>query len=312
MLESKPGILIVSLLLALFMFASANKIFEDFNLFGKNSGKDNVTIENVPVKVKYDEEDLFVSGAQETVQVNLSGPPSKIKQLQATQDFTVELDLSNYELGEYEVDYDVEGLPENVTAAVLPKKTTVSIQNAVEQTFEVQAEVNESRMSSKYTIDSIQTDPKVVTIRGGEDDMARIQYVRAMISGTEKITESITENTDVSVFDGQYNKLDVIIEPSKVDVNIEVEENKKEVPLYLNTIGELESDYQLDDAKLNEDTITIYGEQSALDQINEVYADLDLKDVGESGIFNTQLNLSNNISKTEPANVKAEVKISKK
>lgn len=302
----------MSLLLALFMFASANKIFEDFNLFGKNSGKDNVTIENVPVKVKYDEEDLFVSGVQETVQVNLSGPPSKIKQLQTTQDFTVELDLSNYELGEYEVDYDVEGLPENVTAAVLPKKTTVSIQNAVEQTFEVQAEVNESRMSSKYIIDSIQTDPKVVTIRGGEDDMARIQYVRAMISGTEKITESITENTDVSVFDGQYNKLDVIIEPSKVDVNIEVEENKKEVPLYLNTIGELESDYQLDGAKLNEDTITIYGEQNALDQINEVYADLDLKDVGESGIFNTQLNLSNNISKTEPANVKAEVKISKK
>src|SRR5699024_3046279 len=81
-----------------------NKIFEDFNLFGKNSGKDNVTIENVPVNVKYDEDNLFVSGAQESVQVNLSGPPSKIKQLQTTQDFTVELDLTNYELGEYEVD----------------------------------------------------------------------------------------------------------------------------------------------------------------------------------------------------------------
>lgn len=312
MLESKPGILIVSLLLALFMFASANKIFEDFNLFGKSSGKDNVTIENVPVNVKYDEDNLFVSGAQESVQVNLSGPPSKIKQLQTTQDFTVELDLTNYELGEYEVDYDVEGLPENVTATPLPKKTTVSIQNVVEQTFEVQAEVNESRMSSKYTIDSISTDPEVVTIRGGEDDMARIQYVRAMISGTEKITDSVTENTDVSVFDGQYNKLDVIIEPSKVDVSINVEENKKEVPLYLNTIGELESDYQLDGAKLKEDTITIYGEQSVLDEINEVYAELDLKDVGESGSFNTQLNLPNNISKTEPTNVKAEVKISKK
>ena len=227
LLESKPGILIVSLLLALFMFASANKIFEDFNLFGKNSGKDNVTIENVPVNVKYDEDNLFVSGAQESVQVNLSGPPSKIKQLQTTQDFTVELDLTNYELGEYEVDYDVEGLPENVTATAKKKKTTVSIQNVVEQTFEVQAEVNESRMSSKYTIDSISTDPEVVTIRGGEDDMARIQYVRAMISGTEKITDSVTENTDVSVFDGQYNKLDVIIEPSKVDVSINVEENKK-------------------------------------------------------------------------------------
>src|SRR5699024_12485785 len=88
---------------------------------------------------------------------------------------SVELDLTNYELGEYEVDYDVEGLPENVTATALPKKTTVSIQNVVEQTFEVQAEVNESRMSSKYTIDSIYTDPEVVTIRGGEDDMERIQ-----------------------------------------------------------------------------------------------------------------------------------------
>src|SRR5699024_4135589 len=109
-----------------------------------------------------------------------------------------------------------------------------------------------------------------------------------------------------------YNKLDVIIEPSKVDVSINVEENKKEVPLYLNTIGELESDYQLDGAKLKEGTITIYGEQSVLDEINEVYAELDVKDVGECGSFNTQLNLPNNISKTELTNVKAEVKISKK
>src|SRR5699024_11389951 len=123
---------------------------------------------------------------------------------------------------------------------------------------------------------------------------------------------SVTENTDVSVFDGQYNKLDVIIEPSKVDVSINVEENKKEVPLYLNTIGELESDYQLDGAKLKEDTITIYGEQSVLDEINEVYAELDLKDVGESGSFNTQLNLPNNISKTEPKNEKEELKKRKK
>lgn len=312
MLESKPGILIVSLILALFMFASANKIFEDFNLFGQSGGNNTITIENVPVELKYDEEEYYVTGAQKTVQVNFSGTPSKLKQIQATDNFNVILDLRNYELGEFEVTYEVEGIPEDVTATVLPKKTMVSIQNLVEQTFEVQAEVNESRLSSNYTIESITTDPEVVTVRGGEDDMARIQYVRAMISGTEKITDAIRESAEVSVFDGVYNKLDVVIEPQKVAVDIKVKENSKEVPVYLNVVGSLKSGYQLDGISLENETITIYGPQDMLDEIVGVEAEINLEDIDQSGSFNVSLSLPSNIQKTEPANVKAEVKISKK
>ena len=312
MLESKPGILFVSLILALFMFASANKIFEDFNLFGQSGGNNTITIENVPVELKYDEEEYYVTGAQKTVQVNFSGTPSKLKQIQATDNFNVILDLRNYELGEFEVTYEVEGIPEDVTATVLPKKTMVSIQNLVEQTFEVQAEVNESRLSSNYTIESITTDPEVVTVRGGEDDMARIQYVRAMISGTEKITDAIRESAEVSVFDGVYNKLDVVIEPQKVAVDIKVKENSKEVPVYLNVVGSLKSGYQLDGISLENETITIYGPQDMLDEIVGVEAEINLEDIDKSGSFNVSLELPSNIQKTEPANVKAEVKISKK
>lgn len=312
MLESKPGILFVSLILALFMFASANKIFEDFNLFGQSGGNNTITIENVPVELKYDEEEYYVTGAQKTVQVNFSGTPSKLKQIQATDNFNVILDLRNYELGEFKVTYEVEGIPEDVTATVLPKKTMVSIQNLVEQTFEVQAEVNESRLSSNYTIESITTDPEVVTVRGGEDDMARIQYVRAMISGTEKITDAIRESAEVSVFDGVYNKLDVVIEPQKVAVDIKVKENSKEVPVYLNVVGSLKSGYHLDGISLENETITIYGPQDMLDEIVGVEAEINLEDIDQSGSFNVSLSLPSNIQKTEPANVKAEVKISKK
>lgn len=312
LLESKPGILFVSLILALFMFASANKIFEDFNLFGQSGGNNTITIENVPVELKYDEEEYYVTGAQKTVQVNFSGTPSKLKQIQATDNFNVILDLRNYELGEFEVTYEVEGIPEDVTATVLPKKTMVSIQNLVEQTFEVQAEVNESRLSSNYTIESITTDPEVVTVRGGEDDMARIQYVRAMISGTEKITDAIRESAEVSVFDGVYNKLDVVIAPQKVAVDIKVKENSKEVPVYLNVVGSLKSGYQLDGISLENETITIYGPQDMLDEIVGVEAEINLEDIDQSGSFNVSLSLPSNIQKTEPANVKAEVKISKK
>ena len=312
LLESKPGILFVSLILALFMVASANKIFEDFNLFGQSGGNNTITIENVPVELKYDEEEYYVTGAQKTVQVNFSGTPSKLKQIQATDNFNVILDLRNYELGEFEVTYEVEGIPEDVTATVLPKKTMVSIQNLVEQTFEVQAEVNESRLSSNYTIESITTDPEVVTVRGGEDDMARIQYVRAMISGTEKITDAIRESAEVSVFDGVYNKLDVVIEPQKVAVDIKVKENSKEVPVYLNVVGSLKSGYQLDGISLENETITIYGPQDMLDEIVGVEAEINLEDIDKSGSFNVSLELPSNIQKTEPANVKAEVKISKK
>lgn len=311
MLENKLSVSIVALLLALFMFVNANNVFEDMNLFndeGENQ-EDTEFIEGVPVEVLYDEESYYVSGVPQEVTVELGGANSNVKRLQATRNFEVVLDLRNREPGEYEVFFTVNGLPENVSGTVQPETANVTIQNLVTQTFEVQAEVSEGRVGSSYQLDSVNVEPSTVTVSGGESTMNRIQYVRAMMTDTSRITEERVEEAEVSAFDAQYNKLDVEIEPSTVRIEIDVNELSKEVPVYQETTGEVADGNRLSDVELNHDTIEIYGDRETLSSISSVTAEVDVGGMSSSGKKDVRLELPENVTKSEPAVLEADVTI---
>lgn len=311
MLENKLSVSIVALLLALFMFVNANNVFEDMNLFNDEAENQENTefIEGVPVEVLYDEESYYVSGVPQEVTVELGGANSNVKRLQATRNFEVVLDLRNREPGEYEVFFTVNGLPENVSGTVQPETANVTIQNLVTQTFEVQAEVSEGRVGSSYQLDSVNVEPSTVTVSGGESTMNRIQYVRAMMTDTSRITEERVEEAEVSAFDAQYNKLDVEIEPSTVRIEIDVNELSKEVPVYQETTGEVADGNRLSDVELNHDTIEIYGDRETLSSISSVTAEVDVGGMSSSGKKDVRLELPENVTKSEPAVLEADVTI---
>lgn len=311
MLENKLGISIVAFLLALFMYFNANNVFEDMNIFSEdeNHQENSEFIEGVPVEVLVDEEEFYVSGVPQEVAVELGGANSNVKRLQATRNFEVVLDLRNREPGEHEVFFTVNGLPENVSGTVQPETANVTIQNLVTQTFEVQAEVSEGRIGSSYQLDSVNVEPSTVTVRGGESNMNRIQYVRAMMPDTSSITDERVEEAEVSAFDAQYNKLDVVIEPSTVRVEIDVNELSKEVPVYHETVGEVEDGNRLSGVELNHDTIEIYGDRETLDSISSVNAEVDVGGMSSSGKRDVRIDLPENVTKSEPAVLEAEVTI---
>ena len=311
MLENKLSVSIVALLLALFMFVNANNVFEDMNLFNDEGENQENTefIEGVPVEVQYDEESYYVSGVPQEVTVELGGANSNVKRLQATRNFEVVLDLRNREPGEYEVFFTVNGLPENVSGTVQPETANVTIQNLVTQTFEVQVEVSEGRVGSSYQLDSVNVEPSTVTVSGGESTMNRIQYVRAMMTDTSRITEGRVEEAEVSAFDAQYNKLDVEIEPSTVRIEIDVNELSKEVPVYQETTGEVADGNRLSDVELNHDTIEIYGDRETLSSISSVTAEVDVGGMSSSGKKDVRLELPENVTKSEPAVLEADVTI---
>ncbi len=311
MLESKVVISIVALLLAILMFFNANNIFDEANIFvdDENTNEDADFVESVPVELLYDEEEYYVSGVPQEVTVELSGSSSNVKRLQATRNFEVTLDLRNREPGEHEVFFTVNGLPENVTATVQPETTNVTIQNLVSQTFEVQAEVSDGRVGSSYQLDSVNVEPSTVTVSGGESTMNRIQYVRAMMSDTSSITDERVEEAEVSAFDAQYNKLDVVIEPETVRVEIEVEELSKSVPVYQETVGEPDDGHTVSDVELNHDTIEIFGDKETLDSINSLTAEVDVEGMSSSGTKDVRIELPENVTKSEPAVLEADVTV---
>ncbi|TVT26650.1 hypothetical protein FO441_11620 [Salinicoccus cyprini] len=308
MLESKWGLRFVALLLALFMFLSANNVFDEL-LYNNENVAETEVVEGIPVEILYDEESQYVSGAPEQVNVQLYGNTSNVKRLQTTRDLSVVLDLRNRNLGEYEEHFTVEGLPDNVTAEVVPETANVNIQELVTRTFEVQAEVSESRVGPNHTLESVQIEPETVTVMGGESEMNRIQYVRATLDDNSRITQDRVDEAEVSVFDTQFNKLDVRIDPTNVRVEINVEERSKEVSVSYEVNGEVAEGYTLGDVALNYDTIEVFGTEEVLSGIDEVNVAVDVSGMESSTIRDVSIDVPEGVDRTEPAVLQADIEI---
>ncbi|AKG73084.1 CdaR family protein [Salinicoccus halodurans] len=308
MLESKWGLRFVALVLALFMFLSVNDVFD--NLFNdENESSESEMIEGVPVELLYNKDNYYVSGAPSEVNVQLFGNNSNVKRLQTTRDFNVYLDLRNRDVGEYEEHFTVEGLPENVTAEVVPQTANINIQELVTRTFEVQAEVSESRVGPNHQLSEVNVIPSTVTVMGGESEMNRIQYVRATLNDNSRITEDRVEEAEVSVFDSQFNKLDVRIDPTDVRVEISVDERSKEVPVEYEVIGDVAEGHTLEDVKLNYENVTVFGSEEVLANIDSINVEVNVDDMSNSETKDIEMELPEDISKTEPAVLQADIEI---
>lgn len=307
MLESKWGLRLIALLLALFMFLSVNNLFEEINVFEGETSETEI-IQDVPVEILYND-DYYVNGAPEQVNVSISGTNSSLVRLETTRDFEVTLDLRNQEIGEHEVRFSINGLPENVSAEVIPDTATVNIQEMVERTFVVQADVSESRVGPNHQLESVEVEPESITVRGGEEEINRIQYVRATLNDNARITEDRVEEAEVSVFDFQFNRLDVTSDPAHVRVEINVSEISKTVPVSVESTGNVDSDYELDDIELNHDSIDIFGPQEILNQISEIEGTVDIDNMDSSETKDVDLVLPEGVTKTEPAVIEAEISV---
>jgi len=312
LLESKWGLRFVALILALFMFLSVNNVFENMNPFNEEGNDDETElIQGMPVDILYDEDDYYVSGVPNQVNVQLSGSTSNIVRLQTTRDFNVQLDLRSRGTGEHEVHFTIDELPENVSAEVVPETATVNIQDLVSQTFTVQAEVNGSRVGPNHQLESVVVEPETVTVYGGENEINRIQYVRATLSDNTRITDDRAEEADVGVFDFQFNRLDVRTEPSNVRVEINVSELSKTVPVNYTVAGMVDSNHELVDVELNYDNVEVFGSEETLNEIDSVDVEIDVDELDSSVTQDVELNLPESVTKTEPAVLEADLTIEK-
>ena len=310
MLESKWGLRFVALLLALFMFLSVNNVFENSNPFNEEGELDETElIQGMPVDILYDEDDYYVSGVPNQVNVQLSGNTSNVVRLQTTRDFNVQLDLRNRSTGEHEVHFTIDELPENVSAEVVPETATVNIQDLVSQTFTVQAEVNGSRVGPNHQLETVTVEPDTVTVYGGENEINRIQYVRATLSDNTRITDDRAEEADIGVFDFQFNRLDVRTEPSNVRVEIDVSELSKTVPVNYTVSGMVDSDHELVDVELNYENVEVFGSEETLSGIDSVDVEIDVDDLDSSTTQDVELDLPESVTKTEPAVLEADLTI---
>jgi YbbR domain-containing protein len=299
-------------LLAFLLYMTVN--FGDFEAVqqaGEGALNSTEVLTNVPVKTYYDTENLYVSGVPEQVRVEISGPKSIIESTKRLRDFELNLDLTDYEIGEHRVAITHKNFSEKLNVTIQPATVDVNIEEKVTITKRVTPEFNDSALAEGYQVDNVTVAPREVKVTGSESDLEKIAFVRTALTGEGDISEETTATAAVQVLDGNLNKLDVKVEPATVQVSISVKNPSKKVPLNPVSKGTPADNVKISSLQPDVDEITIYGKESALKELKEFSLPVDVSGVTKDTTLTVPVNLGEQFNFSSPQEVKVKVTVEK-
>lgn len=295
MMDNPWFLRIISLLFAVLLFITVQNELEGNQINAVGTSVE--SIQDVPVEVYYDDDNLVVTGAPETVTLNIQGPSNLVLSAQTLRDYKVFIDLRTLTLGQHEVPIQFENLPERLEVRTDPQTVTVNIEELITETFSVEPDMNERLLADNYVVKSTNVEPNRVTVTGARSIVEAISFVKATVSGEEGINESFEQQASVRVLDRDLNKLDVTIEPQEVTVSVEIEQYSKELPVTLEQQGTPADNVTVNDVSTSTSSIRVYGARGTLDALEEFVLPVDVSDIRESGTVQVPVELPEGVSR---------------
>lgn len=299
---------LTALFLAVILFFSVKA--EEEKLAGKSVGDARDVIQDVPVDVFYDNENLVVTGVPETVNMTIEGPVNLVQTTKLLKDFNLRVDLSNLPLGKHTVRIQHENISGKLQVRIDPATIDVVIEEKITQTFRVDPEINERLLAEDFHIVKMEVTPSTIEVTGPKSVIESISFVKASATGEQGIDKTFEQQARVRVLDRDLNKLNVVIFPEQVNVKVEVAEYNKEVPIVLNTRGVPAANITIDSVSTKEETITLFGSRKVLDQIKEFEVDIDLSQVKGQETLDVTLKKPKGVSKLSLDKIKVQVNAS--
>ncbi|WP_436957561.1 CdaR family protein [Staphylococcus sp. AS1337] len=309
MLESKWGLRLIALVLALVFFLSVNNMFG--NIFNADNlgQKSSETIQEVPVQVKYNNKSLYASEVPDKVDVEISGPQSQVLKAENGENIKAVLDLSGEKAGKHTTQFQVNGLNKDIDYSVKPKEATVNLEERVSKTLKVEPDVSNNDLDSDYKISEQSVSPETVKVTGGQDQIDKIAYLKATYKNKSKIAKNTTDVAKITAFDRNLNKIDVSIQPNEVNLSVKVEDYSKKVKVKTKAVGSLSNNRELDNISLEDEEVEIYGNKDDLEDIDEITANVNLDNISDTTEKNVKFKVPKDVTKINPSGTTAKITV---
>jgi len=299
---------ILALLLAVLLYSSVPHKGNDVNVPGEQATE---TIQDMPVKVYYDTENLVVSGIPNTVDVTIKGPITHVQSAKALRNFEVFVDLTDAKIGKQKVNLKVKDLSDKLKVTLKPASVNVTIQEKITKEFKVEAEINRSQIEEGYSVGQPIVEPNKVKITGAKDVIDRISHVKATLEEKDKLKDTITKDARIQVLDKELNKLDVVVKPGTVKVTIPIKSTMKTVPINVVKKGTSPPGVTIESIELDAKEATITGNEDVLKNTENVRVEVDISKISENTTLTLPVIISNGITKVTPQTVNATVVVKK-
>lgn len=331
--KSKKGIIIISLILAVaicyYIQGRSNSLLE-------TNAK---VLYDQPVVANYNEEEYVVEGIPETVDITMIGNKANIYLANQLPKQTVVVDLSDLGVGSYDVNLKYKQAITSVQYKLDPSTVRVTISPKKSRTMSVSEEVlNLSDLDSELAVKSVQlyklktneeetgtkenAEDRItineVIVKGKEETINKVASVKALVDVNKLTDPQVGENllrganeVPIVAYDSDGKKLDVELVPSTVRAVVNIESPSKEVPIVVvpKGIENIVFGKSIEKISQSAETVTLYGKQEALDNINNIEVEIDVNNLNGNKKYTETLKKPKNIRKLSVTTVSIDVSL---
>ncbi len=306
--NKKSALLIVSLILAFITFIVVDR--ESTVMIDQYAE----ILYNQPVTAVYNEENYVVEGLPEKVDITLIGQRRHIFLAKQSPSKGVSVDLTGLEPGNHRVTLKYTQRLKSLDYKLDPSTVTVTIYEKVSQNRSITYDIlHKDSLDSKLSIDDVELDRTEVIIKGAEYKLKEVATVKALLDVNKMVNPKAGDITvkDIPLvaYDNDGKKVDVEIVPKAVSANVKISSPSKQIPIKVVPKGNLAFGKSIKSIDTNISSITVYGEQSAIDKLDQLEVEIDVKGLDSNKDYNVTLKKPKGITELSSKTINIKVTI---
>lgn len=286
--SKKSTLLIVSLLLA---FGTFVIIDQESNVIIDQYAE---ILYNQPVTAVYNEELYVVEGLPKSVDITLIGQRRHIFLAKQSPSKGVSVDLTGLKPGNHKVTLKYTQRLKSLDYKLDPSQVTVTIYDKKSENRSLTYDVlHQENLDSKLYIENIELDRTDVIIKGAQYKLDQVATVKALVDVNSipnpKAGEITVKDIPLVAYDNDGKIVDVEIVPKTVAANITITSPSKEIPVRVVPKGNLAFGKAIKSMETSISKITVYGEAAAIEKIEQLEVEIDVKGLDKDKEFNVTL-----------------------
>ena len=288
-INNKQTLVVLSLIFALTFFFVVDR--SSSSIINKSAE----VLYNQPVVADYNEESYVIEGLPEKVDVTLVGTKAYLYLAkQYSSNLKISADLTDMTPGKHKVSLKISQGLENIDYKVDPSTATVVVYEKVSATKELTYDVlHKDNLDTKLNISNIDLSRNDCIIKGSDYKLKQVATVKSLIDidnlKTPKVGVTTMKDIPLVAYDASGNIVDVEIVPATIEASIEIKSPSKTVPIKIVPTGNIAFGKSIKTTETSVSTITIYGDQDSLEDIEYVPVEVDVTDLASDKEFNVNI-----------------------
>ena len=249
---------------------------------------------NQPVTAVYNEELYVVEGLPNTVDITLIGQRRHIFLAKQSPSKGVSVDLTGLKPGNHKVTLKYTQRLRSLDYKLDPSQVTVTIYEKVSENRSLTYDIlHQDSLDTKLYISGVEIDRNDVIVKGAQYKLSQVASVKALLDvqniPNPKAGDILVKDIPLVAYDNDGKILDVEIVPKTVTANVTITSPSKEVPVKVVPVGNLAFGKSIKSMETSLTKITVYGSQEAIDAIEQLPVEIDVKGLDKDKEYNVTL-----------------------